>query len=161
MTHVWCIHSCFFLYKLSHLMKLELISAIDVVTNFVHWIIVIIWMIMELVGRTIIGIAYCIKYTVQFYYNAISSVLNTHNRNPIAHPNMLTTSYQFSECLIFMQSSAVITRSNIVRFCINNCRNWDIISIRCWIHKRHPILRPNGRVMGCLLWIFVIKLTAL
>ena len=60
-----------------------------------------------------------------------------------------------------VQSSAVIKRSNMVRFCINNCRNWDIISIRCWIHKRHPIPRPNGRAMGCLLWIFVIKLTAL
>ena len=63
--------------------------------------------------------------------------------------------------LTHIQSSAVITRSNIVRFCINNCRNWDIISIRCWIHKRHPIPRPNGRAMRCLLWIFVIKLTAL
>ena len=60
-----------------------------------------------------------------------------------------------------IQSSAVKTRSNIERFCIKNCRNWDMISIRCWIHKIHPIPRLNGRVMGCLLWIFVIKLTAL
>ena len=54
-----------------------------------------------------------------------------------------------------VQSSAVITRSNIVRYYINNYRNWDRISIRCWIHKRHPIVRPNGRAMECLLWIFV------
>ena len=60
-----------------------------------------------------------------------------------------------------IQSSAVKTRSNIERFCIKNCRNWDMISIRCWIHKRHPIPRLNGRAMGCLLWIFVIKLTTL
>ena len=33
-----------------------------------------------------------------------------------------------------IQSSAVKTRSNIERFCIENCRNWDMISIRCWIH---------------------------
>ena len=44
-----------------------------------------------------------------------------------------------------VQSSAVITRSKIIRYCINNCRNWGRISIRCQIHKRHPIPRPNGR----------------
>ena len=25
------------------------------------------------------------------------------------------------------------------------------ISIRCWIHKRHHIVRPNGRATGCLI----------
>ena len=60
-----------------------------------------------------------------------------------------------------VQLSAIITRSNIVRCYINNYRNWGRISIRCWIHKRHPIPRPNGRAMGCLLWIFVKKLTML
>ena len=40
-------------------------------------------------------------------------------------------------------------RSNIVRY----YRNCGRISIRCWIHKRHPIPRPDGRVMGCLLWM--------
>ena len=56
-----------------------------------------------------------------------------------------------------IQSSAVITRSNIVRYCINDYRNRGRISIRCWIHKIQPIPRPNGRIMGCLLWIFVRK----
>ena len=66
------------------------------------------------------------------------------------------------ECeLKVIQSSAVITRSNIVRYFINNYRNRGRILIRCWIHKIHPIPRPNGRAMGCLLWIFVRKLTAL
>ena len=60
-----------------------------------------------------------------------------------------------------IQSSAVITRSNIVRYYINNYRNWSRMSIRCRIHKRHHITRPNGRAMGCLLWIFMRKLTAL
>ena len=46
--------------------------------------------------------------------------------------------------------SAVITRSNILRYFTNNYRNWDRISIRCWIHKRHPIPRPNERAMECL-----------
>ena len=49
-----------------------------------------------------------------------------------------------------VQSSAVITRSNIVRYCINDCRNSGRISLRWWIPKKHPILRPNGRAMGCL-----------
>ena len=64
-------------------------------------------------------------------------------------------------CDITIQSSAVITRSVIVRYHLDNYRNWGRISIKCWIHKRHPIPRPNGRAMRCLLWIFVRKMTAL
>ena len=48
-------------------------------------------------------------------------------------------------------------RSNIVQYCINNCRNWGRISTRCWIHKSHPIPRPDGQAMGCLLLIFFRK----
>ena len=51
-----------------------------------------------------------------------------------------------------IQSSAVITWSNIVRYYTNNYRNWGRISITCWIHKRHPTPRPYGRAMGCYLW---------
>ena len=46
-----------------------------------------------------------------------------------------------------IQSSTVITLSNIVRSCINNCRNWGRISIRCWIHNRHPVHCPNMQTM--------------
>ena len=35
---------------------------------------------------------------------------------------------------------------------------WGPISITCWIHRRQPIARPNGRAMGYHLWIFVRKL---
>ena len=56
-----------------------------------------------------------------------------------------------------VQSSAVITRSHIKRYYMNDYRNCCRISIRYWIHKRHPIPRPNWRAMGCLLWIFVGK----
>ena len=59
----------------------------------------------------------------------------------------------------YIQSSASLTRSNIVRYYINNYRNWGRISIRCWIHNGHPIPHPNGQAMGWLLWIFVRKLT--
>ena len=50
-----------------------------------------------------------------------------------------------------IQSSAFITRSNFVRYFINKYRNWCRISIRCWIHKRHTIPRPNGLAMGSFL----------
>ena len=59
---------------------------------------------------------------------------------------------------LYIQSSAVITWSNVVRYFINNYRNWGRISIRCWIYKRHHIPRPHGRVMGHLLWIFFEKI---
>ena len=62
---------------------------------------------------------------------------------------------------IKIQSCAAIKRSNIVRYHINNCRNSGRISIRCWIHKRHPATPPNGRAVGCLLRIFLRKLTTL
>ena len=62
---------------------------------------------------------------------------------------------------LHIQSSAVIMWSNIVRYYINNYRNWCRILIGCWIHKRHPIAHPNRWAMGCLLWIFVRKFTTL
>ena len=57
--------------------------------------------------------------------------------------------------------SGIITWSNIVRYYVNNYKNWGRISIRCWIHIRHPIPHPNGWAMGCRSWIFVRKFTAL
>ena len=62
---------------------------------------------------------------------------------------------------ISIQSSAVITRSDIVRLYIDSYRDWGRISIKCWMHKRHPWPRSNGWAMGYLLWIFVRKLSAL
>ena len=46
-----------------------------------------------------------------------------------------------------MQSNAVITLSNIVRYCIDNWGNWGRISIRCRTHKKHTISRPYERDM--------------
>ena len=59
------------------------------------------------------------------------------NELQLAIPNRL---------LLTIQSNAVITRSNIVTHCINNCRNWGRISIRRRIHKIHPVPRPNGEL---------------
>ena len=46
-----------------------------------------------------------------------------------------------------------------VRYYINNYRKYGRISTKCWIRKRHPINRPNGWAMGCLLWILLRRLT--
>ena len=63
--------------------------------------------------------------------------------------------------LQYIQSSAVITRSNLSRYYTrqgnNGGRNW----IRYQNHNRHSIPRPHGRAMGCLLWGFWRKSTAL
>ena len=39
-------------------------------------------------------------------------------------------------------------RFSILRYYVNDYRNRGRISIRCWIHKRHPIPRPYGQAMG-------------
>ena len=59
-----------------------------------------------------------------------------------------------------MQLSAVITRSNINRYCIHHCSEGGRIGIRSWIYKRHTTPRPNGRAMVCPLWEIWRKLTA-
>ena len=51
---------------------------------------------------------------------------------------------------IIIQSSAAITLSNLVRYHINDYRNWGRISITCWIHKRHPIPRPISVFCECV-----------
>ena len=60
--------------------------------------------------------------------------------------------------LFSIESSAVIMWSNIVRYCMNDCRNSGRISIRYWIHKRCPIPHSKEPAMGCLLWILFEKI---
>ena len=40
--------------------------------------------------------------------------------------------------------------------CHYNAVNFLSPSSQIWIHKRHPIPRPNGQVMGCLLCIQIL-----
>ena len=44
--------------------------------------------------------------------------------------------------------------SSITWYYLHHCSNWDRIWIRVSINKRHPLPRPNGQAMGCLLWEF-------
>ena len=98
----------------------------------------------------------------------LSDCVRTHKRNSIAHPwvflRQMTMSRIFptvyllltepsinSEYTALIQLSAVITQSNIVQYYINNYRNWGRISVRSWIHKRHP----NLALMGELQCVFV------
>ena len=41
-------------------------------------------------------------------------------------------------------------RLSIVRYYLSNHRNWGRIPIKMLDPQRHPIPRPNGRAMGCL-----------
>ena len=43
-----------------------------------------------------------------------------------------------------------------IRHCDNSGRKWNTF----WNHNKHPISRPHGRAMGCLLWGFWRKLPA-
>ena len=47
-----------------------------------------------------------------------------------------------------IQSSAVITRSIITRYCIHHWRNRGRISRRDWIHKNTPYLALTGELSG-------------
>ena len=47
-----------------------------------------------------------------------------------------------------IKSNADIMRSNIIRCYMNYCRNWGRISIRWWVHKRHPYLALTGELWG-------------
>ena len=47
-----------------------------------------------------------------------------------------------------LQSSAVLTRSNITWYCIHHCNDWSRIQIRIWIPKIHPIPHPNKGAKG-------------
>ena len=47
-----------------------------------------------------------------------------------------------------IQSSAGITRSNIVRYYMNNYRNWGRIPMRSWIQKDTPYLALTGELCG-------------
>ena len=60
-----------------------------------------------------------------------------------------------------VQSGAIMEGSNTTWFWIWCGNDWGEICIWCYIHKRHPISRPYGRAMGCLLWGFGWKLTVL
>ena len=54
-----------------------------------------------------------------------------------------------------IQSSAIITQYNIIRYNIDNYKKCGRTSIRHWINKWHPIPRPNGWDMGCTMYVHV------
>ena len=47
-----------------------------------------------------------------------------------------------------LQSNGIMTRSDMVRYCINNCRNWGRITTRWWTHKNTPYLPLTGELLG-------------
>ena len=51
-----------------------------------------------------------------------------------------------------IQLSAIIVQSNLSWYKIQHSNNSGRQWIRFYIHNKHPISRPHGRAMGCLLW---------
>ena len=49
---------------------------------------------------------------------------------------------------VHIQSRAVITQFNIVRYYRNSCANWGRISIRCWFQKDTPYPALTGELWG-------------
>ena len=72
-----------------------------------------------------------------------SSALAMELRLSITNPSICTWCMNQT-----IQPSAVITRPNMVRYCINNCRNWGRISNRCWTHKDTPYIAVTGALWG-------------
>ena len=61
-------------------------------------------------------------------------------------------------CSKWVQITALFHLSRYyIRHCDNSGRKWNTFSN----HNKHPISRPHGRAMGCLLWGFWRKLPAL
>ena len=59
---------------------------------------------------------------------------------------------EWSSAEINIPWSAVITQSNLSRYCIRQCVNINRTYFRLGSYNRHHIARPHGRAMGCLLW---------
>ena len=83
---------------------------------------------------------------------------HSHTENiPFCLPYLLLVRLKIND----IQSSAVVTLSNMTWYCTHHCRNWGRISITGWTHKRHPIAHHNRWAIGCLMWIFWRNLTML
>ena len=70
--------------------------------------------------------------------------------NYISHETLYVITYACpkSRLTSVSKSGPCAQQQNIARYYINIYWNCGRISIRCWIQKRHPIPRPNGRAMG-------------
>ena len=84
-----------------------------------------------------------VRITIRSRYNTVSLLQHCHTRENK------------------VQSGAVITRFNELWYSTMFYSDWYRTKIRVCIHERHPISRPHGWAMGCLLWEFWRNLTTL
>ena len=86
-----------------------------------------------------------LNWTIRYHYNTVNMI----------HIDGLAQDCSISSAnaLEILQSC---TKPLIHR--TQHCGDWGRTKITEWTHKRHPISRPHGRVMGCLLWGFEMKL---
>ena len=93
-------------------------------------------------------------YEILWWHNCNPCAV--HTKYDILTGNMWFVQWIMASMIVFspcnnnqnVQSSAVITRSNTVRFYINNnYRNWGRISIRCWMFVRKLTALYNGATL--------------
>ena len=132
------------------------------------WITALIWtpsgdvnsLWVFLIRLTILSGTYCVNFHRCFSLPTCPwlIIIWTHKRHPIARPHGWAIG-----CLlwVFLIKLTILLGVHFIYFhrwfSLHICP-WLII---IWTHKRHPISRPHGRAIGCLLWVFLIKLTIL
>ena len=105
----------------------------------------------------VISISVCrneLLFIIVLTYDWIESLKSSSTLLSFKYARNLSWSIMLDSSFVLLQWSAVITRSDIVRYYMINYKKCVRMSTRPWIHKRHPIPRPSGRAMGCPLRIF-------
>ena len=88
----------------------------------------------------------CSDHVLALFNNFFSANYILHIQNYRNYTLLLDITFTQHTCnLSYLQSSTVVTRSNLWQYYIRHCNNIG----RKWIifkdHNRHPIPRPNGR----------------
>ena len=79
--------------------------------------------------------------------------------NILTNPGTTTTHTFICGNVLVLQSSAIVTLSNLSRYHRRYCDDSNRTQIKLQTHNSHPI--AHGRAMGCVSWGFWRKLTVL
>ena len=67
--------------------------------------------------------------------------------------------FHYGQVMGFLLWSSITTWFNVAWHCIQYSCDNITIWYKLWTQNRHPIVHLKGWAMGCLLWLFCIKLT--
>ena len=103
--------------------------------------------------------AHCNIINVLLFRNVIS-MIKIHSMQSIA---MQCTSQNSKSNLFLIQNTVETLYSTIYysKYFIELNIDKSTLYVALWTHKRHPIPRPFGRAMECLLWVLQQKLIVL